>query len=396
MIRALPVLAALALLGAETARAQGGLAGSDTSETTQVARGLPWIAHSSAEAFYLRAPSGEAGSRPYQLSAYQGITIQSLSFASFHAGWRFRETMAPGLSMPYREVFALKLLGTAELLRDHLFATLGGSVPLVDAALEETDTAALYRTLSGYSPLPAPNYVTPQGLQAGLFGRYRLAAWDLMAGASYYQPTRFEPVAGHPFHPASQLGGSLRAALETDLARHRWDFKASRYGEEETVAGTPAHREGRMFQLRYAWLRAWGRTAWQLGMGGAVKTHDSNRLLRLRAVLEPSEVNDNLQRGYAEAAWTWTPRPSLLWRAWLVPKALMEWSSRETGHETELGVAVGMRIWGVHRLRAAATLHAASFKGADYLGAGARLEFAFRHLGFQDLEAQPGPEEGGN
>ena len=404
MIRIPPVaaLAILVLLPGGSALAHGdappqaALAGSDTSETSLKAKGLPWIAHSSADFFYLPSPASPSGSQPFQVSTYQGFTIQSLSFASFHAGWRFRETQAPGLSAPYRELFALKLLGTAEVLRDHLFVTLGGNIPLFDGKVAEADTLALYRGMSEYSPLPAPNFLTPQGLQVGVFGRYRLIAWDLMAGVSYAQPTRFEPVEGHPFNPGSQLDATFRALLETGTARHRWDFKGSTFGEETTVSETPAHQEGRLLQLRYAYLRASRRTAWQLALGGAVKTPDANRLLRLRTALEPSDGNDNLQRGYTEVTWTWAPNPAMLWRVYLLPKALLEWSTRESGHETELGVSMGMRMWEVHRLRATGNVLVGNFKGQDYLGLGARVEFAFRHLGFQDLESQGETGEGKN
>lgn len=149
-----------------------------------------------------------------------------------------------------------------------------------------------------------------------------------------------------------------------------------------------------MVQLRYAWLRASGRTAWQLGAGMLAKAFDYNRPLRLRTDLEQAEGNDNLQRLYAEAAWTWIPGPKTLWRAWLLPKALLEGATRESGHETELGLAMGMRVWEVHRLRVAGSLLYGGFKDRTYLGYGLKAEFAFRHLGFQDLEAQAETGEG--
>lgn len=402
---ALGVSALVALFGAPAPAAaqsasqgvgQGGadLAGIDTSETSSKAKGLPWIAHSTAEAFLLQSPTGTGGASPYQVSAYQGFTIQSLTFASFHLGWRYRETLAPGMGGAYRDLFALKLLGTAEILRDHLFVSLGGSIPLVDASASEADTAALYAAMSGYNPMPTPNFAMAQGLQVGIHGRYRLGAWDLMGGASYAQPTRFEPVPGYPYNPASQLGGSARAILETSSARHRFDGKVSRFGDEQTLEGVPAHREGIAAQLRYAWLKASRRTAWQLGLGGLVKTPDQNRPLRLRTALEPAEANDNVQRAYAEAAWTWSPKPTLLWRAWVVPKGLLDGSTRETGREAEVGLAMGLRLWEVHRLRAAGTVLTGSFQGQDYLGFGMKVDFAFRHLGFQDLEAQGNSGEG--
>jgi hypothetical protein len=122
---------------------------------------------------------------------------------------------------------------------------------------------------------------------------------------------------------------------------------------------------------------------------------DANRPLRLRTALEPAEANDNVQRAFAEAAWTWAPKPSWLWRAWLAPKALLDGSTRDTGHETELGLALGLRLWEVHRLRASGNVLVGNFKDEDYLGFGVKVDFAFRHLGFQDLESQPESGEGG-
>jgi hypothetical protein len=382
----------LLLCGGRAAAQSAVLAGNDTAEASQP-KGLPWIAHSSAEAFYLASHPDASGSRPYQVSAYQGFTIQSLAFASFHAGWRYRETLAPGLGTPYREPFSLKLQGTAEILRDHLFVTLGGSIPLAESRAGEEDTLALHRATSGYSPLPAPNFLVSQGMQVGVTGRYRLGAWDLMSAFAYSQPTQTEHVDGHPFNPASYFTLAFRAGLETRSSSHRWDAKVARFGTEATTADADAHREGALYQLRYAWLRASGRSAWQLGTGFAVKAPDSNRVVRLRTSLEAAEGNDNVQRAYAEAAWTWRTGPKVLWRVHLAPKALLEWSTREGGHETELGLGMGLRLWDVHRLRSTGTLLAGSFKGEDYLGFGLRIEFAFRHLGIQDLE--PERENGG-
>jgi hypothetical protein len=230
-------------------------------------------------------------------------------------------------------------------------------------------------------------------MQVGVTGRYRLGAWDLMSSIAYFQATQTEHVDGHPFDPASYFTLSFRAGLETRSSSHRWDAKAARFGTESTAADADAHREGALYQLRYAWLRASGRSAWQLGTGFAVKATDSNRVVRLRTPLEPSEGNDNVQRAYVEAAWTWRPGPDVHWRVHLVPKALLEWSTRESGHETEAGLTLGLRLWDAHRLRSTGSLLVGGFQGRDYLGFGLRMEFAFRHLGIQDLEA--GPENGG-
>jgi hypothetical protein len=182
--------------------------------------------------------------------------------------------------------------------------------------------------------------------------------------------------------------------LETSAAQHRFDLRMSRYGDESTVDGVPAHREGLLYQARYAWLKPARRSAWQLGLGGLVKTPDQNRPLRLRTALEPAEANDNVQRAFGEAAWTWSPKPSLLWQAWLVPKGLLDGSTRDTGYEAELGLAMGLRLWEVHRLKASGTVLTGSFQGRDYLGLGMKVDFAFRHLGFRDLEAQGESGEG--
>src|SRR5438045_3999521 len=111
----LPALARALALGGIFLAAAAHAQRNDTLESGQE-KGYPWIAHSSLDAFYVASPANSGGVQPYQVSAYQGFTIQSLSFASFHMGLRSRETLAPGFNRPYREPFSLKLAGTAEIL----------------------------------------------------------------------------------------------------------------------------------------------------------------------------------------------------------------------------------------------------------------------------------------
>ena len=86
-----------------------------TADSAEYAKGrsYPWIAHSSVDAFYLSSPAEPGQSSPYQISLYQGFTIQSLSFAWFHIGLRSRETYVPGFDEAYREPMVLKLQGPA-------------------------------------------------------------------------------------------------------------------------------------------------------------------------------------------------------------------------------------------------------------------------------------------
>jgi hypothetical protein len=389
--RAAVAMLALLCLAAAPVGAQVASKADTASEASE--RGIPWIAHGSMDLFYLDSPA-EDGTHPYQISSYAGITLQSLSFAWFHVGMRFRETMAPGFARPYREPALLKLMGTAEVLRDYAYAFIAGNVPLISNHVEAGDTAVLYRAVSDYDAFPYPNFTSPQGIHVGAFGRYRFQAWEAMLGGSYARSGRFEPVAGAAFFPSAYFDIFGRALLENKTARHRFDAKAVIYGEEGSGLRIPAHREGSLWQFRYGYLRFARGKSWQLGLGGAWKNPDRNREIRIESDLRPTLMNDNIQRAYGEFAVSFAPRPSWLMRAHLLPKALFVIDGGEFGHETEAGLSWATKVWGIHRLRLAGTGLYGSFRGQTYLGMGARLEFSFRHLGFQDLEDQGDQAEG--
>jgi hypothetical protein len=357
-------------------------------------KGYPWIAHSSFEAFYLGSPTVPSISQPYQISLYQGMTIQSLSFASFHLGLRSRETVAPGIATPYREPFALKLAGTAEVLRNYLYLTLGGNIPILSGSISNSDSLALYQTINEYSPLPASGFLSPRALQVGVFSRYTWTAWSAFGGFTYVRPTRYKLIPNEAFYPAPYFDLVGRALLETGVSRHRFDAKTTFYSSEENDQRIPAHDEGDLWQLHYGYLKSYSKVALQGGLGFAARLPDANRKLKLKSELEKSVTNDNIQRGYSEFSLTWVPHPDILWRFHLLPKILFSVKGAEVGHETELGAGVGLKIWEVHRIRGGATLLYGNFAGKQYTGFGIRAEFAFRHLGFQDLESQSDINEG--
>lgn len=357
-------------------------------------RGIPWIFRSSAEAFYLASPSA-GGSQPYQVSFYQGVTVQSLRFAWFHAGLRTRETMGPGFGRPYREPMLLKLMATAEVLREYAYVFLAGNLPLMANHVSAADTALMADAISGYSPFPYPNFLSSQAIHFGAFGRYRLTAWDVMAGASYARAGKAEPYPAAPFFPAPYFDLFARALYEGKAARHRFDTKLTVYGEETTHLRIAAHQEGSLWQLRYGYLRFARGKSWQLGLGGSFKMNDDNRRVRLERPLVTTPSNDNIQRAYAEMALSFAPGSDWLARAHLQPRSLIVMGqSLESGHETEMGLSVARRMWKVHRLRMAGNALYGQFRDQTYLGFGCRLEFAFRNLGLQDLEEQGGLPEG--
>lgn len=384
-------LVAALLLGALSAPAQVADKPDTASESQE--RGIPWIAHSSVDMFYLGSPASPTGEPSYQISAYQGITVQSLRFAWFHVGMRTRETMAPGFARPYSEPVILKLMGTAEVLRDYAYIFLSGNLPLVSDHLDTADTAALAHAVSDYDVFPYPNFLSPQGVHVGAFGRYRFPDWDLMAGASYARSGRFEPIAGVAYYPSAYLDVFARALLEKRSARHRFDAKMVLYGDEGSALRIPAHREGSLWQFRYGYLRFANGKSWQLGLGGAWKNPDLNRRLRIESELQAAD-NDNVQRAYAEIAVSFAPRPTWLVRASLLPQALFAADGSGFGQQTEAGLSWAARLWGIHRLRVSGSALYGSYLDRTYLGFGMRAEFAFRHLGFQDLEDQGDAGEG--
>jgi hypothetical protein len=368
------------------ALAVSGFAQKKDSVEMQQDRGFPWIAHSSIDIFYLNSPAVPGKPYPYQASLYQGFTIQSLSFAWFHIGLRSRETLAPGFSEPYQEPFALKLQGSAEVMRDFLFVTLGGNIPLKSDQINPADTSAMFDAMNGYNPMQYPAFLSPQALQAGIYGRYAWSNWTLLAGVNYVRPTLFDLVPDKAFFPSPYFDASVRGIYQSREARHRWDAKASIYGEEGNEIRIPAHDEGDMYQLRYGYLKSHRKVGWQTGLGAAVKLPDANRRLKLKSDLEPPDRDDNLQRVFAEGSLAWAPDPDILWRMHLLPKALFTWNGEQAGFETETGLTMGLKIWEYHRVRVGGTMLYGRVSDETYLGFGFRGEFAFRHLGFQDID----------
>lgn len=385
--RAMALLLLMLLLLAPAGRAWA--QGMDSAEDK--GHGFPWIAHTSVDFFYLASPDLPNGDHPYQASLYQGFTIQSLSFAWFHMGLRSRETLAPGFSEAYREPFALKLQANVELLRDRLFASLGGNVPMLARSLDAADTLALYRAMNGYSPLPHSAFLSPQALHASVYGRYALANWTLLAGIGYVRPTLFELIPDKPFYPAPYFDVNLRAIYQGREARHRYDLKSSIFGVEGASMRIPAHDEGDWIQARYGYLKSLRRVGWQAGAGAALKLPDANRRLKLESDLVRPDRDENLQRVFAEFSLAWAPDPGVLWRLHLLPKALSDWGGKRMGHETEAGLSVGLKVWEYHRLRLAGTMLYGRMDDATYAGFGFRGEFAFRHLGLQDLDEGSDP-----
>ena len=365
----------------------------DSSEGSQE-HGFPWIAHSSVDLFYLSSPGEPGKPAPYQASLYQGFTIQSLTFAWFHIGLRSRETLAPGFSQPYREPFSLKLQASAELLRDYLYATLGGNIPMYGDTIPLADSLALYRAANEYNPMPFSAFLSPRALQGTLSGRYAWTNWTLLGGLGYARPALFHLMADRAFFPAAYFDFSGRVLFQTQGGRHRWDAKATLYGEEGNDIRIPAHKEGDLYQFRYEYLKSLRRVAWQGGLGAVVKLPDANRRLKLISDLQAPASDENPQRAYLELSVVWAPDPDLLWRAHLAPKAIFSWNGSQVGHETEAGLGMGLRIWEYHRIRLAGTILYGQVGDKAYTGFGLRGEFAFRHLGFQDMDGQePGAAE---
>lgn len=356
----------------------------DSTEGQQ-GHGFPWIAHSSIDIFYLSSPAIPGKAYPYQASLYQAFTIQSLSFAWFHIGLRSRETLAPGFSQAYREPFALKLQGSAEIVPDYLYVSLGGNIPILSHGMDLADTLALYQAMNGYNPMPNSAFLSPQALHVSAYGRYVLTNWTLLAGVGYIRPALFTLIPDKSFYPAPYFDLDARAVYQAREARHRMDLKASIFGDEGNATRIPAHNEGDLIEARYGYLKSLRKVGWQTGLGGALKLPDANRRLKLQSALVPPDKDENLQRVFAEFSLAWTPDPDILWRLHLLPKVLFTWSG-DAGHETEAGITMGLKIWEYHRLRLTGAMLYGKMNDETYTGFGFRGEFAFRHLGLQDLD----------
>ena len=351
-------------------------------------RGYPWIAHSSVDGFYLMSPTAITPGQPYQVTTYQSFTIQSISMASFHFGLRSRETKAMNFTAPYQDPLQIKLSTTFEILRDYLYVSIAGNIPLSSSTLPLEDSAAIYQSLNDYSPLPYTGFLSPRSVQMAAFGRYTTGSWTNLGGFSYVRPARFDAIPDHPFFPPTYFNLSGRTILETGASRHRFDLRSTFYLTEDNENRYAAHQEGNLIQGRYGYLKSHQRIAWQFGIGVAAKLPDANRKINLNVPLVSQNFSesDNIQRSYGEMALAFAPNPKILWRFQLLPKVLFAANHGEIGYETEAGIAVGLKVWEVHRIRASANFLSGQFSDKQYLGFGIRGEFAFRHLGFQDLE----------
>ena len=347
---------------------------------------FPWIAHSSIDVFYLHSPAEPGRPFPYQASLYQGFTIQSLSFAWFHIGLRTRETYVYGFSEPYQEPMLLKLQGSAEILPDLAYVTLGGNIPLISGKLNVADTLALSEAMNGYSGMPYSEFLSPQALQAAFFARYAWTNWTALGGVSYARATLFGAIPGKSFYPAAYFDLFARGIYQGRASRHRLDAKGSVYGTEDNSERIPAHKEGDLIELRYEYLKSLRKVGWQMGLGASGKLPDKNRRLKLKSELQPPSRDENLQRAYGELSLTWVPSPDLLWRLHVIPKGMFTWNGAQAGYETETGLTLGLKVWEFHRIRATGTMLLGRMYDKQYMGFGIRGEFAFRHLGIQDLD----------
>jgi hypothetical protein len=265
---------------------------------------------------------------------------------------------------------------------------MGGNFPVYTGEISLSDTGALYENLNQYSPLPVNAFLSPQALELGVFSRAQTPTLTLLGGFTYNRPARFDGIPNEPFFLASYFNILGRAILETKNAFHRFDFKSTIFKDEENAARIAAHHEGLLWQVRYGYLHSRQKVSWQGGLGFAIKMPDANRKFKLKSKLQSVDDNDNLQRVFGEYALSWVPRVNYAWRFHLVPKALFAVDGLEFGSETELGAGVGFKIWEVHRIRGGATFLYGNYAGKQYMGIGVKGEFAFRHLGFQDLEGE--------
>src|SRR5690606_34011297 len=281
---------------------------------------------------------------------------------------RSRETMAPGFGSPYRQPASIKLGAGAEVVRDFLFVTLGGNVPVLGGEGETADTLAYYRAMNGYNPMPQPSLLSPRALHAGAYARHGGDNWTLLGGIGYSRSARVELVPDKPFFPAAYVEFMARAIRQTKRARHRWDLKLTLYGEEGSGERIPAHDEGDLLQFRYGYIKSTGRVGRQAGLGLAAKLPDANRRLRMASELVSPGRDENIQRAYAEFVLAWAPNPDFLWRFHLLPKALLTWDMREHGHEIEGGVSGGVKAWEAHRARWTGNILYGAIEGRTYIG----------------------------
>jgi hypothetical protein len=355
--------------------------------------GVPWVVSAEYGGYsLLKAPSDAPGSDGYQLRMVHGVTAQPWRILQAHAAWRYRETMAPGFTRPYREPLGAQGSVAVEAVPGLVFGWVGMSWPLLASQAPLADSAAWDAFASRHATLPDPAIVDPATVQVGGILRLQTDPTLFLAGVAYQLPTAFTALEGHRFRPPWILRMSLQCDMPLVDARQRLRFQGALFGPERTREGHEAHVESPVFGLRYSaeGLGADGR--WAAAIGFLARLRDSNRRVMLDIPPVTSEENDNMQRGHFEVARRLKSTP--LKFTWiLLNRSEAKWQAvdRLLYLENTVEVRLVRRVFSGHGLDMRGSALVGSNLDGFYYGLGGKLVFTLRHMGLGDKLGQDVP-----
>lgn len=367
----------------------------DAGDATEAAgtaeeMGVPWVVSMEFGGHaLLQAPSDAPGTDGYQLRMVHAVTAQPWRLLQAHAAWRYRETMAPGFTQPYREPAGAQGSLAVEAVPGLLYAWAGLSLPLTTSKAPLADSIAWDAFLSRHSTLPDPGMVEPTTVQVGGLMRLQTDPVLFLTGASYQLPTAFTALAGQRFRPPWILRLSLQGDIATDEGRHRLQIQWTQFGAERTREGHEAHVEAPLVAMRYA-LDGMGESGlWALAVGFAARWRDHNRQTMLDLPPPVTEAHDNLQRGYVEVARSFAKSPFRI--TWIVlQRNEVKWQPSENRLylESSSELRMARKVFSRHGMDLRGTGKIGSNLTGIYYGVGGRIVLSLRHLGMEGVPAQ--------
>jgi hypothetical protein len=355
-------------------------------EEDEMPSGIPWIAHFEYGGFsLLQAPGASSGTDGYQIRMVHGITAQPWRRLWVYGGWRYRETLAPGFSSPFREPAGLQSSVTYEMIPDLIYGWVGANWPLLHAEASLADSSAWDAFVSGHAVLPDPSLIDPASIQGGGMIRIQTQPTSYMAALSFQQPASFTGLGDQTFRPPWILRASLQCDMPLALGKQRLNFSGTLFGYEKTQDGRLAHAESPVLALRYSAAGLGTEGLWAAALGVTAKLRDANRRIMLAVKPVLTDENDNFQRLHFDVArrfkapflgmaWSVTDRSEAFWNPASVTLLV----------ENALDIRFGRRVFRAHGLDARVTALAGSDLTTIYYGVGCQIVFTFRHLGLDD------------
>jgi hypothetical protein len=193
------------------------------------APGVPWVARMEFGGYQLlTAPQDSPSPEAYQINMLHGITAQPWTLVLLHAAWRYRETLAPGFTKPFREPLGWQGSGTVALIPDFFFVWGAVNWPMGNSTSPLVDSNAWSAFLSEHATLPDLSIASSPTVQVGAMIRIQSDPSVFLLGMSYQRAASFAGLESNRFRPPWILGLKLRSDLPLWEDRQRIESIRSR------------------------------------------------------------------------------------------------------------------------------------------------------------------------